>query len=120
MTQKRRHDYQRVQCIALKNAGMTCQQISDIDAIAKSSFQRGFKHFEERDFYDRNDRVLKGLTENEDRYSSHETYVRSNNSLKNPVCRGTVINHFHKCGYGYKTRIKKSFLTKNHRKMRLN
>ena len=64
--------------------------------------------------------MLKRLTQNEGRYSSRETCIRLNNSLENPVCRRTVINYLHKCGYEYKTRIKKPFLTKQHQKTRLN
>ncbi|CAF2146101.1 unnamed protein product, partial [Rotaria magnacalcarata] len=102
MTQKLRRDYQRAQCIALRNAGMTCREISTIVGIFKSSVQRALKRFEERgDIYDRprsgrpkklNDRsvrMLQRLTQNEGRYSSHEICIRLNNSFENPICRRT-------------------------------
>jgi transposase len=116
----------------VRNAGMTFEKISTIVGISKSSVHRALERFEERgDFHDRrrsgrpkklnnrNIRMLKRLTENEGRYSSRETRIRLNNSLKNPVCRRTVVNYLHQCGYEYKTRIKKLFLTKQHKKMRL-
>ena len=46
MTQKCRRDYQRVQYIALGNAGVICREISTIAGISKSSVQRAFKRFE--------------------------------------------------------------------------
>ena len=88
MAQKLQRDYQRAQCIALRNAGMICRKISTIVGISKSSVQRALKRFEERgDFYDRprsgrlkklndrNVRMLKRLTQNEGRYSSRETCI---------------------------------------------
>ncbi|CAM4747523.1 unnamed protein product [Rotaria magnacalcarata] len=106
MTQKLRRDYQRAQCIALRNAGMTCREISTIVGIFKSSVQRALKRFEERgDIYDRprsgrpkklNDRsvrMLQRLTQNEGRYSSHEICIRLNNSFENPICRRTFLSH---------------------------
>ncbi|CAF4496957.1 unnamed protein product [Rotaria socialis] len=47
--QKLRRDYQRAQCIARRNAGMTCRKISTIVGISKASVQRALKRFEERD-----------------------------------------------------------------------
>ena len=52
--------------------------------------------------------MLKRLTENNGRYSSHETTNKLNNSFKNPVCKTTVIIYLHKNCYEYKTKIKKA------------
>ena len=133
MTQKLQRGYQRAQCAALTNAGFSCSEANKIIGISKSSVQRAIKHFEETsDFHDRrrsgrpktlNDRniyVLKRLTESNGRYSLREITNKLNNSLKNPVCNTTVITYLHKNGYGYKTKIKKPFLTIKQKKERLN
>ena len=64
--------------------------------------------------------MLKRLTENNGRYSSHETTNKLNDSLKNSVCKTTVITHLHKNGYEYKTKIEKPFLNIRQKKERLN
>ena len=133
MKQKLQREYQRAQCVALSNAGLSCRKTSQFTGISKSSVQCAIKRFEEKgDFHDRrrsgrskklndrNIRMLKRLTENDDHYSSHETTNKLNNSLKNPLCKTTVITYFHKNSYEYKTKIKKSFLTIKQKRERLN
>ena len=109
ITQKLQCEYQGAQCVSLGNAGLSCREASQFTGISKSSVQHAIKRFEETgDFHDRrrsgrskklndrNIRMLKRLTENDDRHSSHETTITLNNSLKNPVCRTTVINYLQK------------------------
>ncbi|CAF4419320.1 unnamed protein product, partial [Rotaria magnacalcarata] len=121
MAQKIQREYQRAQCVALSNAGLSCREASKIIGISKSSVQRAIKRFEETGaFHDRNVRMLKRLTENDGRYSSREITNKLNNSLKNPVCKATVINYLRRSGYECKTKIKKPFLTIKHKKERLN
>ena len=101
MTQKLQCKYQRAQYVALRNCGFSCREVI---GISKLSVQRAIKRFEETgDFHhrrrsgrskklnDRNIRMLKRLTENNNRYSSHETTNKLNNSLKNPLYKTTVI-----------------------------
>ena len=133
MTQKLQREYQRAQCVALSNAGLSCREASQFTGISNSSVQRAIKRFEETgDFHDRrlsgrpkklndrNIRMLKCLTENDDRHSSRETTIKLNNSLKNLVCKTTVINYLHKNDYEYKAKMKKLFLTIKQKKERLN
>ena len=47
MTQKLQHEYQRAQCVALSNAGLSCREASKFTGISKSSVQRAIKRFEE-------------------------------------------------------------------------
>ena len=115
MTQKLQREYQRAQSVALSNAGFSCRKASKVIGISKSPVQRAIKRFEETDDFhnrlrsgrskklnDGNIRMLKRLTENDGRYSSLETTNKLNNSLKNPVCKTTVIAYLHKNGYEYK------------------
>ena len=110
MTQKIQREYQRAQCFASSGAGFSCREASQFTGIFKSSVQRAIKRFEETgDFHnrrrsgrrkklnDRNIRMLKLLTENDDHYSSRETTIKLNNSLKS-LCKTTVINYLHKNG----------------------
>ena len=69
---------------------------------------------------DRNIRMLKHLTENNGRCSLPEITNKLHNSLKNPVCKTTVIIYFHKNGYEYKTKGNKPFLTIKQEKERFN
>ena len=107
----------------MSNAGFSCREASKAIGIFKLSTQRAIKRSEETGgFHDRrrggrpkklNDRniyMLKRVTENNGRYSLHETTNKLNNSLKNPVCKTTVITYLHKNGYEYKTKIKSHFL----------
>ena len=123
MTQKLQRKYRRAQCVASSNASFSCREASKVSGISKSSVQRTIKRVEEtsdshdrrrsdrpKKLSDRNIRMLKCLTENNGRYSSRETTNELNNSLKNPVCKTTVITYLHKIGYEYKTKIKKSFI----------
>ena len=64
--------------------------------------------------------MLKPLTENNGRYSLCETTNKLSNSLKNPVCKTTVITYLHKNGYEYKTKITNLFLTIRQKKERFN
>ena len=125
VTQKLRREYQRAQCVALANTGVSCRKASKIIRTSKSSVRRAVERFEETgDFYDRrrsgrlkkltdrNIRMLNRLTKNNGRYSSRETTNKLNNLLKNSACKTTVIIYLHKNGYEYKTKkFKKSFLT---------
>ena len=124
MTQKLQREYQRGQYVALSNAGFSCREASKVIRISEVSVQRAIKRFEEtggfhnrrrsgrsKKWNDRNIYMLKRVTENNGRYSSRETTDKLNNSLKNPVCKPTVITYLHKNGYEYKTRIKQLFLT---------
>jgi len=132
MTQILRRDYQRAQCVALSKVGMTCREISNIVGISKSSVQRALKRYEEtggfqdrrhtgrpKKLNDRNIRMLKRIVQNDGRYSARETTIRLNNTLNNPVSIRTVINYLQQCGYEYKTKRTKPFLSKNHQKVRL-
>ena len=82
----------------MSNAAFSCREANKVIRISKSSVQHAIKHFKEtgdlhdrrrsgrpKTLNDRNIRMLKGLTENNDRYSSSETTDKLNNSLKNPV-----------------------------------
>jgi transposase len=113
----------------LSNAGFTCRDASKIVGISMSSVQRALARFEETGDYhdrpcsgrpkklnDRNVRLLKRLIQNDGRYSSRETTIRLNNSLRSPVCRRTVINYLHDNGYQYNAKVKRPFLTKNDKK----
>ena len=120
MTQKLQREYQRAQCVAFSNVGFSCREAKVI-GISKSSVQCAIKRFEETGgFHDRrrsgrakklnngNIRMLKHLTENNGRYSPRGTTNKLNNSLKNPVCKTTVITYLHKNSYEYKIKMKKS------------
>ena len=112
MTQKLQHEYQRAQCVTLSNAGFSCREASKVVGISKSSVQRTIKRFEETDVFhnrrhsgrpkklnDRNIRMLKRLTENNGRNSSHERTNKLNNSLKNLACKTIVTTYLHENGY---------------------
>ena len=54
MTQKFQREYQRSQCVALSNAGLSCREAGKVIGISKSSVRRAIKLFEETgDFHDR-------------------------------------------------------------------
>ena len=58
--------------------------------------------------------------QDDNRYSVREITNGLNNYLENPVSIRTVTRYVHECGYEYKTKTTKPFLTKNHQRYRLN
>ncbi|CAF1125075.1 unnamed protein product [Rotaria magnacalcarata] len=80
MTQKLQREYQRAQCVALSDAGLSCREASNPETGAFHDRRRSGRP---KKLNDRNVCMLKRLTENDGRYSSRERTSKLNNSLKN-------------------------------------
>ncbi|CAF3323878.1 unnamed protein product [Rotaria sp. Silwood2] len=133
MIQKNVREYQRAQCIALRQTGMSYRTIGTNLGISRSSVQRALERFEEiGGFQDRhrsgrpkrlNKRqihMLKHLIHNDDnRNSIHEIMKRLNESLEKPICRRTFVNYLQQCNFQFNGKFKKLSLKKQHREARL-
>ena len=64
-------------------------------------------------------RHLKRLIKNDNRLSCSKITTEINESLNKPVTRRTIFNYLKKLGYEYKVKIKKQWLTAQHRKQRV-